>query len=252
MLAALFGGERAEEALAKKRKKKRKKKQWPPEPCGGDTVCTNGRFCCDDEREICCARGASCCNIGPGTGFCCPSPNRCGRPWGNDDAPSECCPPERQWFTTVGLVRCCPEGTRSLGTGITSDDGPCCPEEKYCSQDLTGGKCCPDVAPVCLDRATGSCCNEEAACGDSCCQGEFGDCCGGECRYSEMGPWQDCGGFCCWAGATCCGEGPNGICCNDGLVCAIPCGDLPQACCTPEAFTNGACCNTDCGDSCGG
>ena len=47
-------------------------------------------------------------------------------------------PAHRQWFTTTGLVRCCPAGTRSLGTGITSDDGPCCPEEKYCSTSPTG------------------------------------------------------------------------------------------------------------------
>src|SRR5687767_3257547 len=156
-LAALFGHDAADEALARKRKKKKKKK--PPEPCGAAT-CAAGQFCCDDEREVCCANGSDCCNPGPGTGSCCPSPNRCGRPIGNDAAPSECCPPERQWFTNTGLVRCCPTGERSLGTGISSDDGPCCPEEKYCSQSPTGGKCCGDLAPICVDRSTGRCCTE--------------------------------------------------------------------------------------------
>ena len=32
------------------------------------------------------------------------------KPWGNDAAPSECCPPERQWFTTRGWCAVAPPG----------------------------------------------------------------------------------------------------------------------------------------------
>ena len=251
-LAALFGQEIEKEALSKgkgkrkKGKKGKKKKRKPGEPCGGETVCTGGRFCCDDERELCCNPGDSCCNIGPGTGSCCSPPNRCGRPWGNDNAPFECCPPEQQWVTSVGLVRCCPDGTEAI-QNFPVTTGPCCPEDSVC-----GDTCCPEDRPVCVDPVMGTCCTEDNACGDSCCQGLFGDCCNGECRNSEFGPWHDCGDFCCWAETTCCGSGNNGICCNEGLVCATPCGDLPHACCTPESLANGHCCNSDCGDNCGG
>ena len=125
------------EAGKKKGKGKGKGKDKKKKRCSGSRkcgkhCCGNGTFCCDDARKVCCANGSECCNPGSGTGSCCSSPNRCGRPYGNDAAPYECCPPERQWFTTAGLVRCCPAGTRSLGTGISSDDGPCCPEAKYC------------------------------------------------------------------------------------------------------------------------
>jgi hypothetical protein len=236
----------------KGKKKPRQREKSPPGEQCGSALCTDGRFCCDDQRAICCSPGDSCCNLGPGTGICCPSPNRCGRPWGNDNAPSECCPPERQWFTHTGVVRCCPPGTRSLGTGITSDDGPCCPEEKYCSQELTGGKCCGDLAPVCMNRATGRCCTPEGVCGNICCSGMFGVCCNGECRLTELGPWSPCGEFCCPGGKTCCTNGGQAICCDPDDVCPAPCGDLPIACCTPESHALGHCCNSDCGDSCGG
>ena len=156
---------------AEEHKKKHKKKS---ERCGPAT-CSSGTFCCDDARGVCCASGSECCNLGPGTGSCCASPNRCGRPYGNDAAPNECCPPERQWFTATGLVRCCPAGTRSLGTGITADDGPCCPEEKFC-----GDTCCPNLAPICIDPATRRCCTAEGRCGSNCCSTQSGEtCCGG-------------------------------------------------------------------------
>ena len=35
-------------------------------------------------------------------------------------------------------------------------------------------------------------------------------------------------------------------------LCAIPCGELPNACCTPEALANGLCRNSDCENNCGG
>ena len=193
-----------------RRRKKRKKRKEPPEPCGAAT-CASGRFCCDDEREVCCANGSECCNPGPGTGSCCPSPNRCGRPYGNDAAPNECCPPERQWFTTTGLVRCCPAGTRSLGTGITSDDGPCCPEEKYCSTSPTGGKCCGDSAPICVDRSAGRCCTEADKCGTDCCG--FGrTCCNGKC--CPFGQICDGGACKCPSGVRQCGD----TCCHAAAV----------------------------------
>ena len=241
------------------RKKNRDREQPPPppppqatrsEPCG-EAICSGGSFCCDDERAICCASGSSCCNVGPGTGSCCPSPSRCAKPVGNDDAPFECCPPERQ-FTGFGVIRCCPGGTRSLGTEISSDDGPCCPEEKYCSDQLTGGKCCPDVAPICLNRATEQCCDEEHRCGDNCCSGSFSECCNGRCWHEDFGPWTECGDTCCQDGMECCTSGGLSICCSQGMTCSAPCGELDIACCTPEALANGACCNTDCGNNCGG
>jgi hypothetical protein len=239
---------------SKKKKKKKNRNQEqppPPEPCG-PASCSSGTFCCDDARGICCADGSECCNIGPGTGSCCSPPNRCGKPWGNDAAPWECCPPERQWFTNTGLVRCCPTGTRSLGTGITSDDGPCCPEEKYCSQSLTGGACCPDLAPICTDRATERCCTEEGRCGDTCCAPPFSECCNGKCRHADLGPWTPCGDSCCLGGKSCCTNGGLAMCCDPGDVCPAPCGSLSIACCTPESFASGHCCDSDCGDNCGG
>jgi hypothetical protein len=227
-----------------KKKGKGKKKERRAEECGPAT-CTNGTFCCDDARGVCCQPGSACCNAAPGTGTCCVPPNDCAKPLGNDNAPYECCPPERL-FTGFGEDRCCPRGTRSLGTEISSDDGPCCPEEKYCSHEPTGGKCCPDVAPVCLNRSTGQCCSEDQRCGDSCCSGPFGDCCGGQCRLSEFGPWTPCGDFCCPGGKVCCTNGSRSLCCDPGDVCPAPCGDLDIACCTPESFALGHCCNTGC------
>lgn len=238
-------------ALTEAGKKKKKRKKKKGEKCG-PVRCSLKQFCCDDLRGVCCTKKrAACCNAAPGTGSCCSKPNDCGKPWGNTSAPDECCPPQRQWFTRTGEMLCCPEGTRSLGTGITSDDGPCCPEEKYCSTEPTGGKCCGDLAPVCLDKSTGRCCTEDAACGDTCCSGMFGDCCGGQCRLSEMGPWTECGNLCCPRDQTCCSNGGQTICCDPGDVCPAPCPPgLPIACCTPAAYANGQCCDN--GDGGGG
>jgi hypothetical protein len=211
-LAALFGREGVDEAVARRKKRKgkgknKKKDRGVPEPCGGETVCTAGSFCCDDQQELCCAPGSECCNPGAGTGSCCPSPNRCGRPWGNDNAPFECCPPERQWFTYTGIVRCCPEGTRSLGTGITSDDGPCCPEEKYCGQF----ECCGDLAPICVNQSTGRCCTEADKCGTDCC-GFNQPCCNGRC--CSFGQICDGGACKCPSGVLQCGD----TCCHAAAV----------------------------------
>lgn len=193
---------------ARKKKGKKKKKG---ERCG-PVRCSTKQFCCDDASGTCCSKkGASCCNVGPGTGTCCAGPNQCGRPIGNDAAPQECCPPERQWFTTTGLVRCCPPGKRSLGTGISSDDGPCCPEEKYCSTSPTGGRCCSDDAPICMDRSSGRCCSEADKCGTDCC-GYGETCCNGKCCSFN----QTCdGGVCkCAPGVRQCGD----TCCHAGAV----------------------------------
>lgn len=149
----------ADAAVGKKKKKKKKKKKG--ERCGART-CAKSQFCCDDTSQLCCTKGGECCNPGSGTGSCCDAPNRCGLPFGNDSAPRECCPPERQWFTSVGLVRCCPPGERAI-KGITSDDGACCPEAKFC-----GDTCCADGL-VCSDPDTGRCCAEGTACGLICC-----------------------------------------------------------------------------------
>jgi hypothetical protein len=194
------------ESEAKKNKGKdkgKKKKRCSGGRKCGKNCCGKSQFCCDDARKVCCPDGAECCNPGSGTGSCCPAPNRCGKPWGNDAAPNECCPPERQWFTTTGLVRCCPTGTRSLGMGISSDDGPCCPEEKYCSQSLTGGRCCGDLAPICVDRSRGQCCAEADMCGTDCCG--FGEeCCNGKC--CPFGQICDNGTCKCPSGQNQCGD----------------------------------------------
>jgi hypothetical protein len=226
------------------------KKKRRGEECGSAT-CGQGSFCCDDARGICCSQGSACCNAAPGTGSCCAPPNQCAKPIGQDSAPLECCPPERQ-FTGFGVIRCCPGGTRSLGTEISSDDGPCCPEEKYCSNALTGGKCCADLAPICVDRTTERCCTEENTCSDTCCAPPFSQCCNDQCRHDDFGPWTECGDSCCPDGMDCCTSGGLSLCCSQGMVCQAPCGNLDIACCTPESLASGACCNSDCGDNCGG
>jgi len=167
----------------------------------GRRCCPKGKFCCDPERGACCAKGDGCCNPSPGTGTCCARPNRCAKPLFDDDADTVCCPEKRQWFTTTGRVRCCPAGTRSLGTGITSDDGPCCPEKKFC-----GDTCCAD-GQICADPATGRCCPEGSACATTCCPTRFCYACvGGTCQPT-CGTCQYCdgNGGCKECGVGCCG-----------------------------------------------
>lgn len=186
--------------VAGKKKRKKKKKKKKGERCGS-VRCRANQLCCDPANGVCCSkRGASCCNPGPGTGACCAGPNRCGRPWGNDAAPFACCPPERQWFTSAGLVRCCPPGTKSMGTGITTNGGPCCPEANAC------GKTCCNTGQVCADPATGRCCSEAAVCGKTCCLTEFCMACvNGTCQdtcppchfCNGSGACIDCGEGCC-------------------------------------------------------
>ncbi|MGH2615267.1 MAG: hypothetical protein ACRDJC_08515 [Thermomicrobiales bacterium] len=219
-----LGGLAGLEAKKKKRKKKGKKKKQRPEPCGA-VICPVGQFCCDPTDGTCCAKGDSCCNPEPGSGTCCPSPSRCGRPWGNDSAPFECCPPDRQFLTSVDLVRCCPAGTRAI-QDFPVEDGPCCPEERICgatccpegqscaneatgeccSEAATcGDTCCSEQTPVCVDPATGRCCTEATACGNTCCLTDFcfgcadDTCqwtCGG-CQWCNGGVCEDCGVGCC-------------------------------------------------------
>jgi hypothetical protein len=230
-LAAMLGllGRAGTDAKKKKGTGKSKKKSCSGFRKCGNKCCDKGKFCCDDARKLCCPKNAECCNIGSGTGSCCSPPNRCGKPWGNDAAPSVCCPPERQWFTATGIVRCCPSGTRSLGRGISSDDGPCCPEEKYCSTAQTGGKCCPDVAPICLNRSTGQCCDEANKCGTDCCG--FGSvCCNGKCcpfgQICDGGTTCKCPTGVMQCGDTCCHAGAVGC---EGSRCQNPC-DLDNSC----------------------
>jgi hypothetical protein len=217
----------------------------------GKHCCRKGQFCCDAKKKLCCSKKDECCNVDEPEAICCSRPRRCGKPFGNENAPWECCPPRRQWFTHTGRVRCCPDGTRSLGTDISSDDGPCCPEEKYCSEEPTGGKCCPDVAPVCIDRRSGQCCTDEARCGKNCCSGAFSDCCNDQCRFSDSGPWTACadGKSCCPAGQTCCDGGP--VCCDlTTHICVPNCVGGAAACCP---IGNPDCCDNDCGPTgCGG
>jgi hypothetical protein len=192
-LAAIAAHFALDDSAAKRKKKKPKKG-----PRCGAKRCKDGQFCCDDTRRVCCQKkGGECCNPGPGSGSCCNRPNRCGLPIDDETALRECCPPERQWFTSVGLVRCCPAGTRAL-EGITSDDGACCPEEKYC-----GETCCAD-GQIC---AGGQCCSEGAACGSTCCLTEWCmGCVGGTCQ-DTCGHCQFCNGAgsCIDCGVGCCG-----------------------------------------------
>ena len=200
--------------------------------CGEGKCCARGGVCCDPRRKLCCGKTAECCNPGR-TGSCCERPHHCAKPFGSDSARYVCCPKKRQWTSTTGRILCCPAGKRSLGTGISSDDGPCCPERKYCSLALTGGKCCPDFAPVCVNKATGQCCTEEKKCGT--------DCCG----YNQP----CCNGRCC----------PYGQICDGGTTCKCPpevvlqCGD---ECCNPNvhvACEDGRCASQcDLDDNCGG
>jgi hypothetical protein len=167
---------------------RQKKKRCPASRQCEAGCCPRRRVCCDPTSLTCCAKGDECCNVGPGTGSCCRRPNRCGVPYGQDAAPQDCCPPERQWLTTTGIVRCCPEGTRSLGTGVSTNGGPCCPDAAYC-----GGACCA-AGSVCVDPASQRCCAPEQVCGASCCAG--GDCCNGECCPSAQSCWGCVGGAC--------------------------------------------------------
>jgi hypothetical protein len=226
--------------VAGKGKKKPKKKG---ERCG-KTTCPRGGLCCDPAKGRCCAKGESCCNPGEETGTCCSARNRCGKPWGDETAPQECCPPQRQFLTSRNLVRCCPEGTRAIQHFPVSV-GPCCPEERVC-----GDTCCAADTPVCVDPEQGRCCTEQGACDTTCCSGLFGDCCEGKCLFSESGPWHSCGDFCCPAGKTCCGTAAIPVCCDaETQVCVQNCtGGAPNCC--PAANPN--CCDTDCGNNCGG
>jgi hypothetical protein len=214
----------------KKRKGKRTGKCSCPDSreCE-DFCCPSGRFCCNPQDQIFCPDDAECCNVGDGTGSCCARPKKCAKPLDDETAPFECCSKERQWFTATGLVRCCREGTRSLGSAISSDDGPCCPEEKYCSDDPTGGKCCPDIAPVCVNKSKEQCCTEDQACGTKCCgfnqpccQGKccpFGQICDGGTTCKCPGEGLQCRDTCCHAAAVGC----------DGSRCLNQC-DIDKNC----------------------
>lgn len=184
------------DAKSKKGKRRRKKKHKKKGERCGRKRCKKSQFCCDDNRNVCCKkRGGECCNVGPGSGSCCNAPGRCGQPVFDDAAPAECCPPDRQWLTAVGLVRCCPEGTRAL-KGISATFGPCCPEERFCGNN----NCCPDGFAC----TGGFCCAEANVCGNECCSKQTcRQCNGGVCEYMcgpnefcIQGVCDDCGGPC--------------------------------------------------------
>jgi hypothetical protein len=184
----------------------------------GKTCCKKSQFCCNPEKGLCCSGSAECCNPDAGKGTCCPSPKRCAKPIGKDSAPTKCCPRTRQWFTTTNRVRCCPAGTRSLGTGITAEDGPCCPEKKYCSDQPSGGRCCPSFSPVCVDPSKGLCCTKERKCGKKCCP--YGQICDGGTCNCQPGV-RKCGDTCCHASAVGC-EGSR--CLNECDLSQYGCG----------------------------
>jgi hypothetical protein len=111
---------------------------------------------------------------------------------------------------------------------------------------------CPDNCGQCGACVNGKCLEAPGLCDDANCEvcdpatwtckprcsGIFGSCCNGECRLTELGPWTDCGDFCCWAGSTCCG---GQLCCNEGHICIPDCLGPGIADCCPDDNTE--CCS---------
>lgn len=68
-----------------------------------------------------------------------------------------CCPKDRIWRGSTGVKRCCALGTRAVA-GLTTNGGPCCPEENFCN-----GECC-NSGYVCKDgQCTETCAEREVA-----------------------------------------------------------------------------------------
>ena len=258
--AVLLGGLRTEDAAAhdalgacrkiedrqRRRRCVRQAKAHNARHCGAE-LCPTGTFCCDDQRQVCCPTGSECCSPGPGTGSCCAGDSRCGRPIGDDDGAHVCCPEERQWATSTGGVRCCPAGTRA-NEGVDSDNGQCCPEERWC-----GGVCCGDAAPVCVDPGTQTCCTEAATCGTACCQpGE--SCVDGQCRACPSGE-TPCGDACCAKHEACrdgacvavCPSGSGGVHNGSFVACEVD-GGIQCHCnaCGTRCRSGEACCSVGC------
>jgi hypothetical protein len=167
--------------------------------------CPEKRFCCNPQDNICCPNAATCCNPGDGTGSCCAAPGACAHVYGDNctetacdptsGGPTVCCPPKRTFTGSGGVPICCPAGTVALGT-VTTNGGPCCPEDAVCN-----GTCCA-AGSVCLG---GSCCAVTAACGSQCCPtNACWGCVGGTCKplctsnqYCAGGTCKDCGQWGC-------------------------------------------------------
>ncbi|MCC6314663.1 MAG: hypothetical protein IT337_11705 [Thermomicrobiales bacterium] len=205
-LAAALGGASDAEAGKKNKKRKKKKSNCPQSRRCGKTCCGANKYCCNPKRGVCCAiMSQSCCNVGEGTGTCCSRPNTCGKPWGKDAADSVCCPEKRQWFTTAGLVRCCPAGTVSLGRGISTNGGPCCPQASYCGNN----DCCGEGQVCCKHGPNdkGRCCDKHLCLGP-------GLCCapGAEIFCPDTNP------HCAFGPRTCCKQGNIYVSCP-GTTC---------------------------------
>jgi hypothetical protein len=202
-LAATDGSATPKAAAA--RQKHKKKRCSAGRKCE-DFCCAKGTFCCDPASKTCCAKGDACCNALSGSASCCAAPNQCADPYGDDQAPSECCPPDRTWTNDVGVNRCCPPGTHALPDGqISTNGGPCCPVDSYCA-----GHCCAEGAS-CID---GQCCAGPQVCNNRCCASGQ-QCCMNRCYLAPAVP---CGTGCCENGDHCC-NGPQGLGCQPPNYC---------------------------------
>jgi hypothetical protein len=192
-------GELSAAALAGARHKHKKKHCSADRKCE-DFCCAKETFCCDPASKTCCAKGDACCNAGSGAGSCCTAPNTCADPYGDDQAPSECCPPDRSWTSDAGVSRCCPAGTRAMPDGgASTNGGPCCPTDSFCA-----GHCCADGAS-CIDN---QCCAAAQVCNNTCCAPGRA-CCMNRCY---LAPAVACGTACCENGDHCC-DTPQGQSC---------------------------------------
>jgi hypothetical protein len=260
-LAALFGREAVDEALAKKKKKKKK-------PCKGQRCgdkCIPSRACCTS------ARRGTWIPEGEESGQC----GICiGGKITKDEV--ECILIDPEGCTVCNDSFECvpaPNGTLCEGCG-TCNDGFCeDPDEtRQC-----GDSCCSGPNPFCVDPDAGLCCEEDRACDSECCQADSGfgndgevctrdGCClqvkaASNCRadhddqepctekiccahvWTQEGRGLTCNpgaevppetrAYCCGPGKSCCFTG----CCPDGSSC---CGN--GTCCPTGAACGSAAC----------
>jgi len=137
--------------------------------CCGDKCCKQNQLCgsygpASDRFYICCKTRA--CQAGAGTKpFCCPRrTDRCvpGIQGGGvqDDAVRVCCPADRVVTgSSRTAVACCPEGTVSLGEGLSVGAGVagvCCPKEQACRSG-TKITCCAKSSEAQSQCCSGTC-----------------------------------------------------------------------------------------------